>query len=416
MKSNVGILQKKRVTIIFIPFYEGKTSERIPSIVKVLSKRYSLVGLRPHSQLRVTRRGKKAFWLYEWVLEKFTLTLKGVKMGIQNSADLIFCEEPEYAIVGLAISKILRKPVIYDSHGNKYLQCKRFGKPFYYTIYITFSDLISAKMSTLLLAVSEFDKNIYHHQGVSCEKIQVIPSFINLKKVDNAKTGSSKYESLFKGKKILLFIGNFTYQPNVEALRFINNELAPALEHIDNVEICICGHSSVPIQHLTGCILHRKVTYLGFVPNVYEVLHAADAIMCPLWRAVGIIVKMLDAMAVGKPIVATSLLKEGIPELNKYNVFLAKNKNEFIRMVIDLLEHYDKYEHMGRDFRRIIITKYTEEVIEKQLFSVIHNVVSSNIHVEKTSSAKYPEPANMQCAVNYGLAVKRNFGNLVNND
>src|SRR5208282_1943974 len=135
------------------------------------------------------------------------------------------------------------------SHGNKYLQCLRSGKPFYYTVYITFSDAISAKLSTLLLVVSEFDKNVYCNQGVPRKKIVVVPSFIDFKEAYDAKK-SSKYVSLFKDKKTLLFFGSFDYQPNVEALQFINNELAPALEDIENVEIWICGRSSVPIQQL----------------------------------------------------------------------------------------------------------------------------------------------------------------------
>ena len=376
MPNRLTPLQRGQVRILFIPFVYTKGSERVSQLIKIMSRHYDVVGLKPKRRGRQTYRGRKAVYVTEYLLEKIVLILKGIRIGLQNHVNLIFCEEPEYALPGLIISKILRKPVIYDSHGNRYLLCMRLNPPFYYRLYIRSLDTMLAKMCSLLLVVSEHNKRYYVYQGVPPESIRILPSCIDLNEVDNAREGSLKYLKLFKGKKTLLFLGNFAYQPNVEALRFINNELAPAIEHKDNVDIYISGYSSVPIQRLTGCILHRKVTYLGFVPNVYEVLHAADAFVCPLWSTVGIIVKMLDAMAVGKPIVTTSLLKEGIPELNECNVLLARDKSEFIRLVVDLLEHYDKYAYMGSSLHRIIVTKYSEEIVEKQLCSVIYDIVS----------------------------------------
>lgn len=346
-------------------------------MIKVLSKHYDLVGLRPQRRLRVTQHSKKALWIFEWIMEKLYLVLKGIRLSIQNNIDLLFCEEPEYALVGLILSRIFRKPIIYDSHSNKYLQCKRFNAPFYYTLYITILDIISARLSTLLLVVSEFEKKIYISQGIPSNKIRVLPSFIDLREVDRAKEGSSKYSSLFKGKRVLLFFGNLGYQPNIEALQFINNELAPALEDIKEVEIYVCGKTPVSdIQYLVKGKLHSKVKYLGFVPNIYEILHAIDIFICPLWKTAGIIVKVLDAMAVGKPIVATRFIQEGIPELKEYNTFLATSRSQYIYLVRYLIKHYDKYKYIGLNLRRIIITKYSLDVIEKQLSSIIHSIVN----------------------------------------
>lgn len=306
------------------------------------------------------------------------MILNGIKMGSRNFITLIFCEEPEYALVGFILSKILRVPFIYDSHGNKYLQCIRLRNPLYYRLYITFLDIFLAKKCSVLLVVSEFDRRCYINQGVPPGKIYVIPSFIDLEKVKRAIMNPSTNIPIPKGKKTLLFFGNYNYEPNVEALRFINNELAPAIDNIENVEIYICGRSPVPIEQLVGP-LHRKVKYLGFVPDIYEVLNTVDAFICPIWTGVGIIVKVLDAMAVGKPIVGTKFLREGIPELNENNALLARNKQEFIYLVRHLLEHYDEYKHMGQVLQNIIATRYSRDVIEKKLYFIILHVIRDRL-------------------------------------
>lgn len=366
----------KRPKILFIPLVESKTSERIPMMIRVLSKHYDLIGLRSYFN---TLYNKKAFWIL-CRLKLAILILKGIKLGLKNHVDLIFCEEPEYALAGLIISKVLRKPIIYDSHGNRYLLCMRLNPSYCYRLYAIFLDIIVARMSSLILVVSKHNKKFYVSQGVSPERIRVLPSFVDLNEVDSARYASLAYLKLFKNKRTLLFFGSFQYPPNVKALQFINNELAPALEGIKNVNIYVCGRIPFSgIEHILGSKPHRKLKYLGFVPNIYAVLHAADIFICPIWTTVGIIVKVLDAMAVGKPIVITKFIKEGIPELNENNALIAENKQQFIHLVKYLLDHYDRYKYVAQDLRKIIESKYSMKVIEKQLCSIIQNILERGV-------------------------------------
>lgn len=363
-------LHKRRLKILFLPLTQAKTSERIPMIIKILSKHYSIVGIKDQRILYFN--GK-----ISWILSKLSLIrliLRGIKMGIKSRPDLIFCEEPDYALVGLIISKILRKPIIYDSHGNRYLLCVRLNSPLYYRLYAIPLDIMLAKRSTLLLVVSEHNKKYYMNQGIPPERIRVIPSCVDLTEIDKARIGSLKYMELFKGKKILLFFGTFSYQPNMEALLFINNKLAPALEDMKDVEIYIAGRAPAN-KDIVG-MLHKKVKWLGFVPNIYEVLHAADVFICPLWKTVGIIVKVLDAMGAGKPIIVSRFVKEGIPELNESNAFLANDETEFIYLTRLCIKNLDKYLQMGAQLRKIIAMNYNVDVVENNLIQIIQELIN----------------------------------------
>ncbi len=361
---------KRHLKILFIPLTRAKTSERIPMIIKILSKHYDIVGIEHRRILYI--HGK-----ITWIINKLALTrliLMGVKLGIKSRPDLIFCEEPDYALVGLIISKILRKPIIYDSHGNKYLLCVRLNSPLYYRLYAIPLDIMLAKRSTLLLVVSEHDKKHYIYQGITSKRIRVIPSCVDLEEIDKARNGSLKYMELFKGKKILLFFGTFGYQPNLEALLFINDKLAPALEDVKDVEIYIAGR--VPANKDIVSMLHKKVNWLGFVPNIYEVLHAADLFICPLWKTVGIIVKVLDAMGAGKPVIVSRFIKEGIPELNESNAFLANNETDFIYLTRQCIKNLDKYLQIGVQLRKIIAMNYNVDVVEKKLIKIINELIN----------------------------------------
>lgn len=362
-------MPSKKLKILFIPFIKTKTSERIPQIIKILSRHYNIIGVAPVKA--IFKRGG-----IHWILSRIRLLnlfFKALKLSLKARPDLIFCEEPEYTLVGLMISKIIGKPVIYDTHGNRYLLCKRLNSRLRYLFYAVPLDIFLAKKSAVLLVVSEHNKQFYIDQGIPPRKIHVIPSCIDLTEVDKSRIGSSKYLETFRGKKTLLFFGTFDYQPNLEALCFINEELAPAIDDLNNVEIYICGRASERVMRLIGNF-HRKVKWVGFVQNIYEILYAIDVFICPLWRTVGIIVKVLDAMSAGKPIIASEFVAEGIPELKSFKACLARNKEEFICLVRRFIENFDEYKSLGHEFRKIVESKYSSKVVEQKLQYIINEL------------------------------------------
>ena len=105
---------------------------------------------------------------------------------------------------------------------------------------------------------------------------------------------------------LLLFTGQMDYPPNAEAVTWFAREVLPL---IPAARFAIAGRSPPPsVQALAG----ERVTVTGAVADMRSWLAAADVVVAPLKLARGIQNKVLEAMAMGKPVVASPAAFEGI--------------------------------------------------------------------------------------------------------
>jgi sugar transferase (PEP-CTERM/EpsH1 system associated) len=105
---------------------------------------------------------------------------------------------------------------------------------------------------------------------------------------------------------LVLFTGQMDYQPNVEAVRWFASEVLPRLP---GVTFAVVGRN--PPDAVKG-LAGERVIVTGAVPDVRPWLAAADVVVAPLLIARGIQNKVLEAMAMAKPVVATPAAFEGI--------------------------------------------------------------------------------------------------------
>ncbi len=104
---------------------------------------------------------------------------------------------------------------------------------------------------------------------------------------------------------LIVFTGQMDYPPNIDAVSFFAREVLPRLP----ARFAIVGRAPAPeVQALRS----DRVIVTGAVPDVRSWLHAADLVVAPLRIARGIQNKVLEAMAMARPVVATSAAFEGI--------------------------------------------------------------------------------------------------------
>ena len=115
----------------------------------------------------------------------------------------------------------------------------------------------------------------------------------------------------------VVYVGNFGYTPNVDAARFLCHEVMPrVVTRVPDARLLLVGASPpLAVSELEDC--HPSVTVVGPVPDVTPFLDGADAVVCPLRIGGGIKVKMLEALSLGKAIVATSVAAQGIPDAHQ---------------------------------------------------------------------------------------------------
>ncbi|MDR7154458.1 sugar transferase (PEP-CTERM/EpsH1 system associated) [Sphingobium xenophagum] len=126
---------------------------------------------------------------------------------------------------------------------------------------------------------------------------------------------------------LLVFTGQMDYRPNVEAVESFARQTLPAIRTVHpNARFAIVGRN--PSKAVEALAAHPGVIVTGGVPDVRGWLAAADIVVAPLRIARGIQNKVLEAMAMARPVVASPQAAEGIDAQDDLHLLIAANPAE----------------------------------------------------------------------------------------
>jgi sugar transferase (PEP-CTERM/EpsH1 system associated) len=152
-------------------------------------------------------------------------------------------------------------------------------------------------------------------------------------------------------RPLLLFTGQMDYRPNVEAVTVFAREVLPLLP---GVRFAIAGRKPAPE---VLALRSESIIVTGEVPDIRSWLAVADIVVAPLAIARGIQNKVLEAMAMAKPVVATPAAFEGIEAEPGRDLMLA-SLSEQAAAIVHLLAHPAKAREIGLAARRRVESHY----------------------------------------------------------
>jgi glycosyltransferase involved in cell wall biosynthesis len=157
-------------------------------------------------------------------------------------------------------------------------------------------------------------------------------------------------------RRTLLFFGALGYYPNVDAALFFVHEVMPLLRRSHpSLRLLIVGASPPPeIRRCAG----PDVIVTGEVEDVRPYLERAHAVVAPIRIGGGTRLKILEAMAMAKPVVSTSLGAEGLAAADRRELLLADNADDFALRVSRVLNDDDLAASLGSAARRLVETSY----------------------------------------------------------
>jgi glycosyltransferase involved in cell wall biosynthesis len=149
--------------------------------------------------------------------------------------------------------------------------------------------------------------------------------------------------------KTLLFVGNFVHPPNADAaLRLIMNIFPRVRLHFPDLVLHIVGDQ--PTRQMRR-VTDDKIIVTGRVPDVTPYLDAAAVVVVPLRLGGGMRVKVLEALAAGKAVIASPLAVEGLNVIDGENVLLAETDQQFCKAIIRLLADPEKRTSLAKRAR-----------------------------------------------------------------
>jgi glycosyltransferase involved in cell wall biosynthesis len=166
----------------------------------------------------------------------------------------------------------------------------------------------------------------------------------------------------------IVLTGKMSYHANVAAALYLGREIMPRVwAQRPDVKLYIVGKD--PPREITNLkpvlsgaegseIGNRKseIVVTGYVPDIRPYLAQATVAVCSVPYSAGIQNKVLEAMAMGIPVVATPQSCAALGATNGENVLIAKEPEGFAQLVLELLRDEGLRERMGRNGR-----KYVEE-------------------------------------------------------
>jgi glycosyltransferase involved in cell wall biosynthesis len=162
----------------------------------------------------------------------------------------------------------------------------------------------------------------------------------------------------------LLFMGNFRHAPNVEAAAFVLSEIAP---YFPAYQFVVAGsHAPSSLQGAPNSI------FTGYVSDTRKLFHGTNTIfLAPLFSGSGQRVKLLEAFALGSPVVTTSLGVAGFPVVHGREAMIADTASEFRTAVTALMGSADLRSRLAAAARRMILDHFSWQRIGRQLLEVV---------------------------------------------
>jgi sugar transferase (PEP-CTERM/EpsH1 system associated) len=135
----------------------------------------------------------------------------------------------------------------------------------------------------------------------------------------------------------VVFTGRMDYWPNIDAVRWFAHEIMPVLrQRVPAARFWIVGAApSAEVQVLAKL---PGVQVTGRVPDTRPWLAAADVVVAPLRIARGIQNKLLEAMAMARPVVATPEAFEGVQAVPGRDILLASGVDETVQMIAEVFD------------------------------------------------------------------------------
>jgi len=249
--------------------------------------------------------------------------------------------------------------------------CSETANPFYKFAYWTqqlafqrYERVLSPKFDAVT-CTSDIDAAVFQRHCAR-DAIEIIPNGVD---VTHYQPDSSAEVSAH-----LIYIGSMDWYPNEDAVSFFVDEVLPRIqESIPDVRFSIVGgNPSARVQKLTE---RKGVIVTGRVPEIKPYFAEATVFVVPLRIGSGTRLKILEALAMGKAIVSTSVGAEGLALKDGEEIFIADEPTVFADAVTRLLTDASLRRRIGENGRARVERDYDWRSIGEKLHTLYTKIL-----------------------------------------
>ena len=248
--------------------------------------------------------------------------------------------------------------------------CSETVNPFYKFAYWTqqlafqrYERVLSPKFDAVT-CTSDIDAAVFQ-QYCAKDAIEIIPNGVDI----------THYQPDFAAEAPahLIYIGSMDWYPNEDAVAFFADEVLPRIqETVPDVAFSIVGgNPSARVQKLAE---RERVVVTGRVPEIKPYFAEATVFVVPLRIGSGTRLKILEALAMGKAIVSTTVGAEGLDLRDGEEILIADEPTAFADAVIRLLTDSELRRRVGENGRARVERDYDWRSIGKKLYTLYESL------------------------------------------
>ena len=253
--------------------------------------------------------------------------------------------------------------------------CSETANPFYKFVYWTqqlafqrYERLLSPNFNAVA-CTSDIDAAVFE---AHCTKdaIEIIPNGVDI----------THYRPDFttEAPAHLIYIGSMDWYPNEDAVVFFADEVLPRIqEEVPDVAFSIVGgNPSARVQKLAE---RNRIVVTGRVPEIKPYFAEATVFVVPLRIGSGTRLKILEALAMGKAVVSTSVGAEGLDLRDGEEIFIADAPTDFADAVTRLLTDSERRRRMGENGRARVERDYDWRRIGERLYTLYTRILQYSL-------------------------------------
>jgi glycosyltransferase involved in cell wall biosynthesis len=289
------------------------------------------------------------------------------QMAREFPPDIIQAELLWTAPAALWLRRRTGRPVVLMQENVEYQKFVRFGLTSPFLKAVKWLEGWACRGADRVVALSEVDRDfMIELYGVPAERFALIPHGVDPELFDCRPEGAAAARQALNveaGTPLLTFVGKLDYLPNVRAVAFIAERIAPAVwQRYPEARFVIIGQGAETVAEyqrdgllFTGFVDARA----GVKPNLSDYLSASDVVLVPLDSGSGTRLKIVEAAANARPVVSTSIGAEGQSFVDGQEILLSDEVDQaFIDAALRLLDDPALGERLGLAARSRVLAEY----------------------------------------------------------
>ena len=224
------------------------------------------------------------------------------------------------------------------------------------------------KRADKVVAMSASDK-IKMRKLVPNLSVEIVPNGVDVSFFSQVKQKSNK-------SPVLLFVGNFSWLQNREAVGFLIEKIWPGVkDKIQNAKLLIVGRN--PSDGIRSLVRKFKVQLESKVDDIREAYSKSDVMIAPIFGPGGTRYKILEAMASSLPVVTTEMGAEGLPVKHQEHILIANDQDMLIDQTIKLLKNEKLRNKISQNAKLLVQREFDWKKISSKLDKLYKSVGST---------------------------------------